>query len=389
MAETPIPARTLHKGQQTRATILDAALTLAAHMGLEGLSIGALAEVTGMSKSGVFAHFGSRTDLQIAVLDEAARRFTEAVFLPAFKAPRGLKRLRALFENWITWPEHAHLRGGCPMHAASAEYDDQPGPMRDAVVEPAHGLIRYRGRRTVVRPFPISIDVEAFRARATLPATEAAARELRRRALPEGGQLLLGVDRVDYTKGIPRRFAAFARLLAEHPELHGRVTLLQVGVPTRTDVPEYSAFEQEVADIAAEVNARFGRDGWLPVELVRESLDQATLTAYYRAADVCIVSPLQDGMNLVAKEYVACQQGRMGILVLSRFAGAARQLKEALLINPYDVGATAEALYRALTLPAEERERRSMALHHRVERHTIHDWMGDIFAEVDRLRPRT
>ena len=324
--------------------------------------------------------------------------------------PGVLRRVRHLFVHqfWhIPWPApdilrvlpnaRALVRGLLGNHLLGFQtgldvrnfLDSARRMFRDAVVEPARGLVRYRGRRTHVREFPISIDVATFAAQARAPETEAHARELRRRMVPAGGQLLLGVDRVDYTKGIPRRFAVFARLLAEHPELHGRVTLLQVGVPTRTDVPEYSAFEQEVADIAAEVNARFGRDGWLPVELVRESLDQATLTAYYRAADVCIVSPLQDGMNLVAKEYVACQQGRMGILVLSRFAGAARQLKEALLINPYDVGATAEALYRALTLPAEERERRSMALHHRVERHTIHDWMGDIFAEVDRLRPRT
>jgi AcrR family transcriptional regulator len=123
------------KGEQTRTQILDAAVQQASEAGFESLTIGTLAERTGLSKSGLFAHFGSRTELQIAVLDEAARRFTEAVFLPAFKVPRGLRRLRALFENWITWPEHAHLRGGCPIHAASAEYDDQPGPMRDAVVE--------------------------------------------------------------------------------------------------------------------------------------------------------------------------------------------------------------------------------------------------------------
>ncbi len=260
--------------------------------------------------------------------------------------------------------------------------------LRDAVVEPTQGLIRYRGRRTVVRAFPISIDVASFQARASLPATEAAARELRRRALPQGGQLLLGVDRVDYTKGIPRRFLAFTRLLEDHPELCGRVTLLQVGVPSRTDLPEYAAFEEEVAELALTVNRRFRREGWTPILLVRESLDHETLTAYYRAADVCIVSPLQDGMNLVAKEFVACQEGRLGVLVLSRFAGAARQLREALLVNPYDLGATAETLYRALSLPAEERERRIVALRQRVERHTIQDWMDDIFSEVGRLRPR-
>lgn len=123
------------KGEETRAQILDAAVQQASEAGFESLTIGTLAERTGLSKSGLFAHFGSRTDLQIAALDESARRFTEAVFLPALKAPRGLRRLRALFGNWIVWPERAKLRGSCPMQAASAEYDDQPGAMREAVVE--------------------------------------------------------------------------------------------------------------------------------------------------------------------------------------------------------------------------------------------------------------
>ena len=130
------------KGEETRAQILDAAVQQASEAGFESLTIGSLAERTRLSKSGLFAHFGSRTDLQIAALDETARRFTEAVFLPALKAPRGLKRLRALFGNWIVWPEHAKLRGSCPMQAASAEYDDQPGPMRVAVVERQRGLAR-------------------------------------------------------------------------------------------------------------------------------------------------------------------------------------------------------------------------------------------------------
>jgi AcrR family transcriptional regulator len=134
------------KGEETRAQILDAAVQQASEAGFESLTIGTLAGRTGLSKSGLFAHFGSRTELQVAALDEAARRFTEAVFLPAFKAPRGLKRLRALFGNWITWPEHAQLRGGCPIHAASAEYDDQPGPMRDAVVERQRLVARELGK---------------------------------------------------------------------------------------------------------------------------------------------------------------------------------------------------------------------------------------------------
>ena len=123
------------KGEETRAQILAAAVEQASARGFESLTIGSLAERTGLSKSGLFAHFGSKLDLQVAALDEAARQFTEQVFLPALKAPRGLKRLRALFENWITWPQRAKLPGGCPIDAATREYDHHPGPMRDAVVE--------------------------------------------------------------------------------------------------------------------------------------------------------------------------------------------------------------------------------------------------------------
>lgn len=129
------PARNATKGEETRSAILAAAVEQASSAGFESLTIGGLAEKTGMSKSGLFAHFGSKLDLQIAALDEAARQFTEQVFLPALKAPRGLKRFRALFENWITWPQRASLPGGCPIDAASREYHHQPGPMRTAVIE--------------------------------------------------------------------------------------------------------------------------------------------------------------------------------------------------------------------------------------------------------------
>lgn len=131
---SPAVAKTSTKGEDTRSQILAAAVEQASASGFESLTIGTLAERIGMSKSGLFAHFGSKLELQIAALDEAARQFTEAVFVPALKAPRGLKRLRALFENWISWPHRASLPGGCPIDAASREYNHQPGPMRDAVV---------------------------------------------------------------------------------------------------------------------------------------------------------------------------------------------------------------------------------------------------------------
>jgi trehalose 6-phosphate synthase len=260
--------------------------------------------------------------------------------------------------------------------------------LRDAVVDTAKGLVRYRGQRTVVRDFPISIDAEAFAARARDPETEREAEAIRRLALPEGGRLLLGVDRLDYTKGIPRRFEALVRLLETHPEHVGKVTLVQIGVPTRTEVPEYAAFERDVAESAEQINARFAGNGWQPIRLISAHVEHETLVSYYRAADVCIVSPLMDGMNLVAKEFVASQEGKRGVLLLSRFAGAARELRQALLVNPYDVGAVAETLHQAVTMPAAEREERMQELRVAVARHTIQDWMDDIFTEVARLRPR-
>jgi len=149
---TPVatPAKSATKGEETRAAILAAAVEQASSSGFESLTIGMLAEKTGMSKSGLFAHFGSKLDLQIATLDEAARRFTEAVFMPAMTQPRGLRRMRALFEGWITWPERASLPGGCPIDAATREYLHQPGPMREAVVERQRALAREMGKTVLL-----------------------------------------------------------------------------------------------------------------------------------------------------------------------------------------------------------------------------------------------
>jgi AcrR family transcriptional regulator len=148
------------KGEETRAQILAAAVDQASSGGFESLTIGTLAEKTGMSKSGLFAHFGSRLDLQVAALDECARQFTEAVFLPALKAPRGVKRLRALFENWITWPQRAKLTGGCPIDSASREYDHQPGAMRDAVMERQRLL-----DRELAKAVQLAVDAGEFSAK--------------------------------------------------------------------------------------------------------------------------------------------------------------------------------------------------------------------------------
>lgn len=204
MSPIATPARSATKGEETRSAILSAAVEQASAGGFESLTIGTLAEKTGMSKSGLFAHFGSKLDLQIAALDEAARQFTEAVFMPAMKAPRGLKRFRALFENWISWPQRASLPGGCPIDAASREYQHQPGAMRDAVVDRQKLL-----DRELARAVQMAIDTGEL-AKDTDP---------RQVAFDMLG-IVLAFHRVELLFGAPeatlRARAAFERLVGQH-----------------------------------------------------------------------------------------------------------------------------------------------------------------------------
>jgi alpha,alpha-trehalose-phosphate synthase [UDP-forming] len=251
-----------------------------------------------------------------------------------------------------------------------------------------NGVVRYRDHKTTVRAYPISIDVKEIQALATRHSIEAMSRKFRLEAAPAGGQLILGVDRSDYTKGIPHRLGAFARMLEEHPELRGRVSLVQVAVPSRVELGEYQELEKEIESLIGGINQRHGNYNWLPIRLIRENLDLRTLVAWYRAADVCIVSPVQDGMNLVAKEYVASQVGKLGVLLLSQFAGAAEELEAALLINPYDEASLARSLYVALTMGPRERELRLKVMQRHLANHTVQDWMRDIFRDVRRLRGR-
>lgn len=251
-----------------------------------------------------------------------------------------------------------------------------------------NGIVRYRNHKTHVRPYPISIDVRTIQQLAIRPDVEQASRRLWQSHAPPEGQLVLGVDRADYTKGIPHRLAAFGRMLEQHPELLGRVTLVQIAVPSRSDISEYQDLEREIEALVDEINRRHGRPGWNPILHIKDQLDLPTLVAWYRAADVCIVSPVQDGMNLVAKEYVAAHVGKLGVLLLSQFAGAAEELEGALLINPYDESSLARTLYVALSMGPREREVRLKVMQKQVKNNTVQDWMRAIFRDVKKLRGR-
>jgi trehalose 6-phosphate synthase len=242
-----------------------------------------------------------------------------------------------------------------------------------------------RGHRTRVHCIPIGVDATALDRDALRPVVEADAERLRADLGLRGQMVLLGVDRLDYTKGIPERLRAFRRLLERHPEHLRRVSFVQIGSPSRGEVPAYRRFQAEVQRLAGDVNRRFGGDGWEPVRLLPTNHEREALLAAYRMATACVVSPLHDGMNLVAKEFVAARPDRNGALVLSRFAGAAHELTDALQIDPRDADVFAESLHRALVLPRPDRRRRMDGMRRAVFERTVYDWAGDLIGTAARI----
>ncbi|MEO7217668.1 MAG: trehalose-6-phosphate synthase [Gemmatimonadaceae bacterium] len=253
----------------------------------------------------------------------------------------------------------------------------------DAEVDADQGAIVLHGRRTQVSAFPISIDFVEWERLSALPRTLEVRRTLRQRYASGGRQLVVSVDRMDYTKGIVRRLRALEHLWKDHPERRGTFTMLLVATPSRTDIPAYARLESEVLERIARLNDEFRTLDWTPIVLVHENVDADLLAAVYGAADVCVVSSLQDGMNLVAKEFIACRPDGTGVLVLSRFAGAADELNSALLVNPFFIDAFADTLAVALDMPREERAARMTLLRHRVSNATVEDWLNSILAAAD------
>jgi trehalose 6-phosphate synthase/phosphatase len=237
------------------------------------------------------------------------------------------------------------------------------------------GELVARGRHLPVGVFPISIDYKEF---AGLAATkEVAEQASHMHANLPAGQLILGVDRLDYTKGIPRRLLSFANALERYPELRGQVTLIQVVVPSRRDVLHYEALKQEIERLVGEINGYYAQLGWTPIHYIFRSLNRVDLVAYYRACDIALITPLKDGMNLVAKEFCASSIGNNGVLILSEFAGAAAQLhRGALMVNPYDIEGVADAIHRAFHMGPEERKSRMRRLRRSIQQNDIFRWVN-------------
>ena len=262
----------------------------------------------------------------------------------------------------------ADARVGTATDAAAGPGSPALGAVPLATLRLADG-----GRAVRLGVFPMGVDARALAERAAASEVTAATLALRDPAL----RLLVGIDRLDYSKGIPRRLLAFEQLLVRQPAWRERVRLVQVAVPSRAGVAEYQQFREQLDALVGRINGAFGTPTWTPIHYLYRAVDETTLLALYRAADVLLVTPVRDGMNLVAKEFVAARADEGGVLVLSEFAGAAAELGDALLVNPYDVHATADAMHRALTMPVRERRRRMAALRAHVSAHDVDGWARD------------
>lgn len=234
-------------------------------------------------------------------------------------------------------------------------------------------VVELDGRSTVTGTFPISIAFEEFANHAGSREVEIAAEQFRHEL---GNKfLVLGVDRMDYTKGIPERLKAFRILLRRFPELRHRVTLLQVVVPSREEIPNYKDLRREVELLVSQINGEFTESGWVPIHYMHRNLTRKQLVTYYRAADIALVTSLKDGMNLVAKEFCAAQVDENGVVVISEFAGAAAELQHgALVVNPNDLAGVAEAIHRACVMPVEEKRSRMKLLREIVRTHNVQMW---------------
>jgi|SRR5450631_1162302 len=243
------------------------------------------------------------------------------------------------------------------------------------------------GHRTTIGTFPISISFEEFASHAASRQVESAATQLRHELTHRF--LVLGVDRMDYTKGIPERLKAFRILLRRFPELRHRVTLLQVVVPSREEIFNYKELRREVELLVSQINGEFTESGWVPIHYMHRGLTRRQLLTYYRAADILLVTSLKDGMNLVAKEFCAAQVDECGVVVLSEFTGAAAELQHgALVINPYDLTAMAEVIHRACVMPLEEKRSRMRLLRDIVRTHNVESWADAFLSATITADPR-
>jgi len=248
--------------------------------------------------------------------------------------------------------------------------------------------IFYGGKPTAVKRYPISIEWPASPEVVQKPVAHCRRAVCEALRLPPESMIGVGVDRLDYTKGILERFLAVERLLELQPEWVGRFTFVQVAAPSRSSIGQYQEFEKQVRALADRINARFAKGGWAPIALIIQHHEPAQVYRYYRAANLCYVSSLHDGMNLVAKEFVAARDDEQGVLILSQFAGASREMPEALIVNPYDIDQCAAALHVGLTMPSAEQRDRMRIMRALISEFNVYRWAGRMLLDAAAMRRR-
>lgn len=291
-------------------------------------------------------------------------------------------------EILLALPRHEELmRGLCAYDLVGFQTVNDLSAFYDYIVLEAggevlsDGIVRAYGRTLRAGVFPIGIDTADVVAQAEKHDNSAEAKRLR--SILHDRALIIGVDRLDYSKGLVERFRAFEHLLEVHPDARGKVTMMQVAPPSRSDVGGYSEIRHDLETAAGNINGRFADFDWVPIRYLNKSFDREELTCFYRQSRVAMVTPMRDGMNLVAKEFVASQSEKdPGVLVLSRFAGAAHELDDALIVNPYDIDDVTNALHQGLTMPLAERRRRWRAMMARLQRHDVHNWRHDFLTAL-------
>jgi trehalose 6-phosphate synthase len=289
---------------------------------------------------------------------------------------------------FMTIPSHAALiRSMCAYDLLGfqteidrAAFIDYVLRRADGVPAEAEGSVHVFGRVVRTGVYPIGVHVDEVRAQAETPVNRRQATRMRANLME---RLILSVDRLDYSKGLRQRFAAFERFLAEYPAQHGLVTFMQIAPPSRSDIETYQRIRRELEGEAGRVNGRFAEVDWVPLRYLNRSFARNVLMPLYAEAQACLVTPLRDGMNLVAKEYVAAQDPEdPGVLILSEFAGAARELDAALLVNPYDEAGMARAMDQALSMPVEERQERHQAMLKVMRTNSLEQWRDRFEADL-------
>ncbi len=248
-------------------------------------------------------------------------------------------------------------------------------PEAQRITRKRQAVINYQGHVTKVGFYPISIDFNDFNQDALSQEVAEAAWYLRENVKVK--KMILGLDRLDYTKGIPERFLAIERLLEKYPETRRNVSLLQIVIPSRLNVPDYQELKKRLDFLVGRINSRFSEHGWVPILYQFRTLHRHQLLGHYKAADIALITPLRDGMNLVSKEFCAASTDDLGVLILSEFTGAAAQMaKGAMMVNPFDIDGTADAIFAAYNMPEDEQRRRMKLLRAEVKRHDVMRWVN-------------